>query len=248
MARMLRMLHDFMTTPFSQLILFLVLLFVTRPYDRGMVYSSVWQLLFAAVVLMGIYNAHHHDRVKMAATLVGLPSVVLGWFALFFHSYPLILMHVGCTIVYIFIVAASIISRVILTASVTPETLRGTIVVYFLMAFGFSFIYYFVELVYPGSFRLLYADPSFFTHTRYLSEMMYFSFVTLLTIGYGDMTPRGDVAQTLAILEGICGTFYVALLVSRLVSVYTWLAHQQESFGKKARRIKKTPTTPTQNP
>lgn len=248
MTKLIRLLHDFMTTPFSQLIFFLVLLFVTRPYDRGIVYSSVWQLLFAAVVLMGIYNAHHHDRVKMAATIVGLPSVILGWFALFFKSYPLLLGHAAFTTIYIFIVISSIISRVILTASVTPETLRGTIVVYFLMAFGFSFAYYFVELLYPGSFHLIYADPSFFTHTRYLSEMMYFSFVTLLTIGYGDMTPRGDIAQTLSILEGICGTFYVALLVSRLVSVYTWLAHQQESVGKKARRIKKSPATPSQNP
>jgi hypothetical protein len=50
---------------------------------------------------------------------------------------------------------------------------------------------------------------------------MYFSFVTLATLGYGDIVPRGDLARSLAILEAIAGQLYLVAMVSRLVSVYT---------------------------
>ena len=55
---------------------------------------------------------------------------------------------------------------------------------------------------------------------------MYFSFVTLLTIGYGDITALKDLAQTCSILEGIAGQFYIAILVSRLVAVYSFYEHK----------------------
>jgi hypothetical protein len=51
--------------------------------------------------------------------------------------------------------------------------------------------------------------------------MLYFSFVTLLTIGYGDIIPVNDIAQTAVVFEGMIGQFYVAILVARLVSLYS---------------------------
>lgn len=237
-------LHSFFTTTFNQLLVFLLLLFIFRPFGQGALYTGIWQLLFSAVVLMGIFNVYHSYKVKMLAVCFGVPSVVMSWSAMVYEDRMLITAYVLCTAIYIVIVLASIIQRVILNPLVTLETLRGVIVVYFLIAFAFAYLFYFTELVLPGSFHLLYEDESLFGHNRYLSEMMYFSFVTMLSIGYGDMTARGDLAQTFAVLEGIAGKFYVAILVSRLVSVYTYLAHQQEAIRKKARRITKSPNQP----
>jgi voltage-gated potassium channel len=50
---------------------------------------------------------------------------------------------------------------------------------------------------------------------------IYFSFVTLATLGYGDITPRTDVARSVAILEGVGGQLFLAVLVARLVSLYS---------------------------
>ena len=50
---------------------------------------------------------------------------------------------------------------------------------------------------------------------------MYFSFVTLATLGYGDIVPRTDVARGLAIVEGVGGQLFLAVLVARLVSLYS---------------------------
>lgn len=52
-------------------------------------------------------------------------------------------------------------------------------------------------------------------------EAFYFSFVTLSTIGYGDITPVSRVARMLCVMEAITGMFYVAVLVARLVSIYS---------------------------
>ena len=139
-------------------------------------------------------------------------------------------IFLGCylafTALFIFICCSSIISRVILNAKVTLETLRGAICVYFMIAFGFAFTFYFIEFIVPGSFHLMSSSPDFYNHNHYISEMLYFSFVTLLSIGYGDIIATGDVAQTFAILEGIIGQFYVAILVARLVAVYTLMSKE----------------------
>ena len=52
-------------------------------------------------------------------------------------------------------------------------------------------------------------------------ESFYFSFVTLTTIGFGDIAPVSRVARMLAVMEAIAGMFYVAVLVARLVSIHS---------------------------
>jgi voltage-gated potassium channel len=88
-------------------------------------------------------------------------------------------------------------------------------------------LYYHIEYIVPGSFHLLERDTSFVTYSRDLAQMMYFSFVTLLTIGFGDITPLKDVAQTAVVIEGIIGQFYVAILVARIVSVYAFFSDKK---------------------
>ena len=68
--------------------------------------------------------------------------------------------------------------------------------------------------------------------------MMYFSFVTLITIGFGDITPLKDISQTVVILEGIVGQFYVAILVARIVSVYAFYA-DKELLAKALKKVNK---------
>ena len=57
--------------------------------------------------------------------------------------------------------------------------------------------------------------------------MLYFSFITLLTIGYGDIVAIKDVGQTATVIEGIIGQFYVAILVARLVAVYSFYSDKR---------------------
>ncbi|MCI5052661.1 MAG: potassium channel family protein [Simkaniaceae bacterium] len=215
-------------THFTQLMVFLVVLFVFRPYDRGPIYDGIWTFFFTLAILASVFNCRHTKGMKIAVGVLAIPGMVLSWVCLAFPHPIVIGLFLFLTSAAIVLCSCSILARVILNATVTLETLRGTICVYFLIAFAFAFIYYLIEFLIPGSFHLIDKDASFYAHNHYLSEMLYFSFVTLLTIGYGDIAARLDIAQTFTIIEGIVGQFYIAILVARLVAVYSYLSHVKD--------------------
>jgi hypothetical protein len=77
---------------------------------------------------------------------------------------------------------------------------------------------------------------------------LYFSFITLSTVGYGDIIPVSDVARMLAIVEAMFGTFYVTLLIARLVSLYSSKsplenANREEILDQKRTRSENLQTT-----
>lgn len=92
----------------------------------------------------------------------------------------------------------------------------GGICIYLLLGLNWTFFYLFINLGIPESFDGL-------TSTKIVHQfpdLMYFSFVTLTTLGYGDLTPVKPLARSVAYLEAIVGQFYVAVLVAWLVSMY----------------------------
>lgn len=217
---------------FTQLLFSLILLFVFRPYERGHLYMVIWQFFLVVVFISAIFNCDHSKKIKIISACLAIPALILQWVDLYFQSRPLGMTFIFLTILFIFITTASIIKKVVINARVRLETLRGVVCAYFMVAFGFAFTYLFIDLWMPGSFHFYNLDPALISHSHYLSEMMYFSFVTLLGIGYGDITAVKDIAQTSAILEGIIGQFYIAILVSRLVAVYSFFEHKLHLVSK----------------
>lgn len=211
---------------FNLLLTALILLFIFRPHNQGEIYRGIWQLFFILMLFSAIYNAHHSKFIRTLAFCFGIPSLILHWIASF---YPIKGLIIGCLsfgVVFITICTISILIRVVVRARVTLETLKGAICAYFLVAFGFAFAFFLVELIIPDSFHISFDGGAIYSYTHYLSEMIYFSFVSLLTIGYGDINATKDIAQTLTILEGIIGQFYIAILVARLVAVYSLLENK----------------------
>lgn len=212
---------------YNYLLVFLALLFSFRPYHSGIVYIAIWKLFFTLVFFMAIFNIKHHRGVKKAAIILAIPTLLFSWLELFFLSKVFFIGNVLCTISFLGVCATSILFDVILRAKVTLETLRGVVCAYFMIAFVFGYIFYLTEYLVPGSFHLIDRDTSFITYSRDLSQMMYFSFVTLLTIGFGDITPLKNFSQTFVVIEGIIGQFYVAILVARIVAVYSFVADKR---------------------
>lgn len=218
---------------FNLLLIFLILLFLFRPYNRSAVYIAIWQFCFTGVFLSSILNCRHHKTTKVIATFLAAPALLCNWFAHFYSITAFELAHTFLTFAFICVCAGSIISRVILNARVTLETLRGVVCVYFMIAFAFAYLYMMIEYWVPGSFYFLEGiidlpSKSILNYNHVMSESIFFSFVTLLTIGYGNIHAISDVAQTASILEGMLGQFYIAILVSRIISVYSFYSHKEE--------------------
>ncbi len=108
-----------------------------------------------------------------------------------------------------------VLARVVTTERVGADAICGAIAVYLLIGVVWAVCYSVIEALAPGSFG--FTDPSF---DKAWNELLYFSLVTLTTLGYGDITPVGAVARIWSALEAVTGTLYLAVLIARLVSLY----------------------------
>jgi hypothetical protein len=132
-----------------------------------------------------------------------IPSRFHLWLEL---SSPLILLALISLSVY------SILRNLIPTEQVTSDIIKGGICVYFLFGFFWAAMYHIVDIFDTDAFN---AASS--TITR--SDLIHFSFTTLTTIGYGDISPASKFARVLANLEGMVGVLYPAVFISRLVGL-----------------------------
>jgi hypothetical protein len=108
----------------------------------------------------------------------------------------------------------AILSRIIHHKRVTLETLLAAICVYVLIGLLFAYL----DIAYQ-----LLGGTSYFAQSGHHgpSDFVYFSFITMTTVGYGDLSPANGLPRTTAVLEALAGQIFLVVLVSRLVAMYT---------------------------
>lgn len=111
---------------------------------------------------------------------------------------------------------------------ITMDEIAAGVSVYLLIALVWSHFYHALETLDPGSFLQL-GEPVDLLSRH---DFNYFSFVTLTTLGYGDLTPAKPFAKSLTMFEAIVGVFYLAVLISRLVSQYGTVSTAANSEDK----------------
>ena len=121
------------------------------------------------------------------------------------------------TAFYAFI-AVAVFLEVIKTRQVTADTMYGAVCVYLLVGVTFGSLYDLIETLHPGSFQIN-VDVAGPGEIRWRT-LIFFSFMTLTTIGFGDITPTTVQTQSLTAIEGVIGVLYVAVLIARVVGIY----------------------------
>ncbi len=205
---------------FKNLLAWLFLYLVLSPFLKNLPFTSLlFQLLFTAVLLSAIYTIQKKNHLSSRGALVLLlPLIALLWL----HAFKvlsispvviniLIALYLGL-IVYTF-------GRYIFTAHrVDSELLAAALCLYFLLGLLWGAILLLLEEMVPGSF----AGSGLLQATDFTSRFLnfnYLSFVTLTTLGYGDITPRTPGAMAFCQVEAILGQFFTAVLVARLVGI-----------------------------
>lgn len=118
---------------------------------------------------------------------------------------------------FILIAIGSISHEVFITDKVTSDRIVGSICIYLLIGMFFAFIYAALDLIDPAFFNFGLTDkPELHTFRDYL----YFSYTTLTTLGYGDMTPQLPFSRLLTSFETLIGPIYLAIMVARLVGMH----------------------------
>jgi voltage-gated potassium channel Kch len=114
--------------------------------------------------------------------------------------------------IFALLAAANALSFALRAQSIDREHVYAALSAYLLAGIFFGVFYWVLEQIWTGTF----AAAGNFSRM----SAIYFSFVTLATLGYGDIVPRTDVARGMAIVEGVGGQLFLAVLIARLVSLY----------------------------
>ena len=131
------------------------------------------------------------------------------------------------TVLWLIYAVSIIIGHLFQRHDVTADTILGAVVTYLLAAIAFTFAFEIVELLQAGSFSGI-PDQARSHRAELGSSMLYFSFVCITTMGYGDIVPVSDIARPLAVLEGVFGQLYLAVMIARLVGLHIASSHKQE--------------------
>jgi hypothetical protein len=125
------------------------------------------------------------------------------------------------------VLATGGVFRQIATSNVlSPNRIVGAICVYLLIGVIWSVAYALLELAVPGSFEGFGSEMS----SVWEPDWVYYSFVTLTSLGYGDLLPLTNSARTLSYMETVVGQFYLAVMVAGLVGAY--LSAKNESVRR----------------
>jgi len=212
-----RILSDFaeayLRRRYSILFYALFLTMVAAPVLSALKLSgALFESLVAASLLAAIIPA---DSVKSRSLLVVLMTVA--WLARPLADWlghkVLSTMTLGMWTLIGMFAAVSALRFAMGATEVDAEHLYAALSAYLLAGICFGLLYWVLDQMSPGTFVV----SGQFSQT----SAIYFSFVTLATLGYGDIAPRADVVRGLAIVEGVGGQLFLAVLVARLVSLYS---------------------------
>lgn len=204
-------------------ILLLVMMFVVAPLQAlGLFAFQVFELLLAIMLVAGVF-AISGSRAAVAAMLVALAMIVAGA-ALRIRS-PSILdlnLFAGAWLIVGVTLAWAVARSIFAPGRVTYHRVIGAVLFYLTVAIIFAAFYTFIGTLQPKAFANMTIEDS----PKLATQLIYFSFATLTTTGYGDIAPLQPVARALCNLEAIFGQLYPATLLARLVTLE--IAHRKE--------------------
>jgi len=194
-----------------------VMIFLIVPLSAmGTLPEWILSTMFIILVLT-ILVATWHSRIAAAVVLVAIVLSSVGTLLWREHPSPLTeWLSAGGRLLAIVALSVVIARTVFGPGRVTMHRVQGAIVLYLNFALFFFIIYRLMEVLVSGSFSNLPHSGSEFGSG---AALLYFSFTTLTTLGYGDITPVHPLVRSLSNLEGVIGQLYPATLLARLVSL-----------------------------
>ncbi|HZR79099.1 MAG TPA: ion channel [Chthoniobacterales bacterium] len=202
------------------LLLCLVLIFIASPFVAPYYYGpAILNIIGAAVLLTATYAVSRRRSFLIFGLTVSIFSIVMTIWLAATPSHSLVLISHGSLMVLIGFFAVAILSYVLGGGKVTWDKIYGAVCAYLLFGYAWTFSYSLIEEMQPGSFAFSSTSMPHDLVGRVM-QLRYFSFVTLATVGYGDIVPASAAARTTALLEAILGQFYLVALVGRLVGLH----------------------------
>jgi hypothetical protein len=203
-----------------QLLIALALFFTCAPFVEEIKGGElIVSFLLSLVLLSAVLAVADSKYVFVVALVLAIPAVAGRWINHFRPDLVPPVVFLICALVLMIFLVVRLLRFILRAPSVNTEVLCASIAAYLMLGLMWTIAYWLVDQLTPGG------AFSFNTNagTRSMNGFtgFYFSFVTLSTVGYGDITPVSRIARWLAAMEAMTGLLYVAVLIARLVSLYS---------------------------
>jgi voltage-gated potassium channel len=210
---------------YGSLLCWLLGLIVLAPgLSGGRNKGFVLDLLNCIVLLNGIRAASPRRQSLVVCAIFLVADLTSHWTAIFIPDRASFALHYGLTLVILAYTTRTILVAILRNSQVTLETLKASVCVYLLLGLLWVYIYLLIDLALPGSFLIrLEREEVHFGHlvvSEAFSTLLYFSYCTLTTLGYGDILPLTGPARTFSFLQAIVGQVYLTVLIARLVGMH----------------------------
>jgi voltage-gated potassium channel len=202
------------------LLIFILLFFAASPFVVAFRHGIlILNIIGAAVLVAGSYSLSERRHLFIIAIVLSGISIISTVLLLVFAQHWAVLLSHTCLFLLLAFFSVSILAYVLRSGRVTADKIFAAICVYLLIGFSWAFAYALADEIQPRSFTGP-TEPARSDHVARVMQMRYFSFMTLTTVGYGDVVPRTSATRTMAALEAIMGQLYLTVLVARLVGLH----------------------------
>ena len=213
------------TPHYGILLLVLVILWMAAPLvpDRA---DYVVEFFFDLVLITGAYSAAWQSRHRWPFLTVTAVTLMVRWADMILDHGGFSLVSTALAVAWLVYAVALVVADLFRMESVRINAILGAIVAYMLVAIAFALCFEVIEWLEPGSFSGL---PTGGSARELEHAFLYFSFVSITTMGYGDILPISELARSSATLEGTFGTLYLAVMIAKLVGLHGSVVSSNDS-------------------
>lgn len=201
---------------FSMLLLMLMTVVVVFPFMPNLIRAGfMLKVSLSMLLVASVYILSHNRKFLVIASVLAFPTFITLWLPVLYNHRAFVFLDNMTNLLFFSYVIYELIVLIFSAKRVNRNIIYGSMCVYLLLGLQGAFIYTLLEFWMPGSLSgeglsSVYDIPTF----------IYFSFVTLSTLGYGDIVPVTRGAQALTSMEALIGQFYLTVLVARLVGIH----------------------------
>jgi hypothetical protein len=176
------------------------------------------------LLIAAVYSVSERRWQLVLAIVLAFPAVIAQMIPELLGEHGTLIFRMGISAVFLTYITVLISIFLLKQNQVSADMILGAVNIYLLFAITFMFLHAFVEIVKPGSY--LYQGDSLTVvlkgnpELHSLSFLLYFSLVTLTTLGYGDIAPAMPAARLLCSLEAVIGQLFVAVFIARMVAIH----------------------------
>lgn len=182
--------------------------------------EETFLVALSVVLIAGLYALAREARYRKLFVMIGFLTLAGNVSSYCLSLREADLVAAGTNLLFLGWIIYLLMRHVFMSGRADAETIMGAVSLYLVIGMAFGFIYMLVDYTIPHSFSIDRPDRSAGLG-ELISYFFYYSFVTLATVGYGDITPVGQAARYLSVIEALFAQLYLAILVARLVGLHT---------------------------